>query len=73
VLLLSAQIDKDILDRYRANKWVVLRGTTEGRPTTSTYEFLRSVLGYDLALFFQTYGGRFRAELESIVRSLLSP
>jgi len=53
-VILSNQIDDDILLRYRAEKWVVMTGVT-GRNDhlSSTYDFLQDVVGYDLAGFFE--------------------
>lgn len=73
VLLLSSQIDKDLLDRYAGANWLILRGTTEGTPLDSTYLFVREIVGYDLARFFENYSERFRAEIEDVVRTLLTP
>jgi hypothetical protein len=73
VILLSTQIDRDIVERYTQAKWVILSGTIDGDATTSSYAFVKSVLGYDLAAFFERHSEEFKSELESIFRLLLSP
>ena len=73
-VILSNQIDGDILLRYRMEKWAILTGTV-GRndPLTSTFDFMRDVIGYDLAGFFERNAETLRRELESVLSALLSP
>lgn len=72
VLLLSAQIDTDLALRYAASKWAILRGTVADAPTRSTYEFCKTVLGFDLAAFFKRHSPQFKAEIEAVLKALLS-
>ena len=73
-VILSAQIDNDILLRYRAEQWAVVTGTvgTED-PLVSTYDFMKNVVGYDLAAFFQRNSETLRAEIDNVLRALLAP
>ncbi len=72
-VILSAQIDGDILERYRRRQWIVLTGRTDlNDPHASTYDFMRDVVGYDLAAFFARHSETLRAELDSVLKSLLS-
>lgn len=73
-VILSNQIDGDILLRYRAEKWAVLTGVV-GRddPLTSTYDFARQVVGYDLAGFFERNADTLRGEVDKVLRGLLTP
>jgi hypothetical protein len=73
-LILSRQIDKDILLRYRLEKWAVLTGI-EGAtdPLISTYDFMRDIIGYDLSAFFQRNNIVLRTELDFVLKSLLAP
>ena len=66
-----SQIDDDIAERYASANWLIIRGTLTGDATTSTYEFFRRVVGYDLAGFFQRHSGRLRAEIELLLGKLL--
>ena len=53
-VILSGQIDGDILSRYRLEKWAVVTGLVGANdPLSSTYDFMRDVIGYDLAASFQ--------------------
>jgi len=70
--LLSNQIDGDIVLRYRSEKWAILTGVP-GRndPLTSTYDFMRDVVGYDLAAFFARNADTLRAEVTKVLLALL--
>lgn len=72
--ILSLQIDEDIASRYRNERWVVLTGLT-GRVSAqeSFYSFCRSVLGYDLAAFFERNSGALRKEISAVLTTLLRP
>lgn len=72
VVVLSNQIDEDILRRYRAARWVVVTGTHgNDDPLTSTYDFMREVVGYDLAGFFERNARRLQSEVAQVLRTLL--
>ncbi|HEX6287678.1 MAG TPA: hypothetical protein VFZ66_00735 [Herpetosiphonaceae bacterium] len=71
LVLLSTQIDQDVALRYRQAQWLLLTGTTHGSTVSSTYAFCREVLGYDLARFYQSYTSQIKAELETVLKTLL--
>jgi hypothetical protein len=72
-IILSSQIDNDVLARYRNAKWVVLTGVSDVEGSLiSTYGFFRDVIGYDLALFFQQNSKYLRSEVEFVLKSLLT-
>jgi len=73
-VILSGQIDGDILMRYRSEKWSVITGVMgAGDPSISTYDFMRDVVGYDLAAFFERNRSILRQEIDTILNVLLSP
>ena len=73
-VILSGQIDGDVLMRYRAAKWSVLTGIVgESNPLVSTYDFMRDIVGYDLAAFFERNSVVLREEIDTILKSLLAP
>ncbi len=73
-VILSNQIDDDISRRYRAEKWVLITGVTDqDNPLTSTYDFMRDVVGYDLAGFFERNTEVLRTEVDKVLRTLLEP
>ena len=72
VVLLSNQIDGDVLARYRSAKWTVITGVLGlNDPTKSTYDFMRDVVGYDLDAFFRRNEAAIRSEVENVVSALL--
>ena len=72
--ILSGQIDSDVLMRYRAEKWSVLTGIVgTTAPLISTYDFMRDVIGYDLAAFFRRNTSTLRTEIDTILKALLAP
>ena len=73
-VILSGQIDSDILMRYRIEKWSVVTGVIGMKSSLiSTYDFLRDVIGYDLAAFFERNSSTLRVETDAILRTLLAP
>lgn len=72
--ILSAQIDSGILLRYRAEKWSVLTGVSGiNDPMLSTYDFMKDVVGYDLAAFFKRNSKLLRREIDAVLKALLTP
>lgn len=74
VVVLSNQIDEDVLRRYRSARWVVVTGTLGNDDVlTSTYDFMRDVVGYDLAAFFDRNAASLRSEIGHVLQTLLDP
>lgn len=71
--ILSAQIDADVLYRYKSEKWAVMTGA-EGvnNPVTSTYDFMRDVVGYDLASFFRRNETVLQKEIDLVLQTLFT-
>ena len=74
-VILSSQIDTDILLRYRAEKWSVITGIvgSETTPLISTYDFAREVIGYDLAAFFERNRETLKNKVNAVLKNLLDP
>lgn len=72
LIVFSAQIDNDIVERYERGKWVVLQGTAFGDNTTSTYTFMHEIIGYDLAGFFERNYQHLRTFTQNVLETLLS-
>ena len=71
LLVLSTQIDSDIVERYHIGKWFILQGQLIDSPFTSTYAFSKDIIGYDLAGFFQRSATTLQATIADILRVLL--
>lgn len=73
VIILSTQIDGDIATRYRAERWAVLIGIVGNDDAqTSTYDFMRTIISYDLQAFFERHRDLLRQEIDSVLRGLLT-
>jgi len=71
LLVLSTQIDSDVVERYRRANWLILQGQLTDSPLTSTYAFSKDILGYDLADFFARNAAILRSAIADVLRSLL--
>jgi hypothetical protein len=72
LILFSTQIDNDVVERYERGKWLVLRGTLSGDDIQSTYTFMRDIVGYDLAGFFERHVHQIKTFTQAVLESLLS-
>jgi hypothetical protein len=57
--------------RYQLAKWLLLLGYINGNSTDSIYVFVKEVLDYDLALFFQTHQQTIKTMIFGILKTLL--
>ena len=71
LLVLSTQIDNDIVERYEHAKWLILQGQLSHSPLNSTYAFTKEIIDYDLASFFQRNSPALRATIADILQILL--
>ena len=74
VLVLSTQFDNDLYIRYRAAEWAILLGSRDSGQAaclTSTYAFMKEVIGYDWAGFFERNASTLRKEIDKVLDSLL--
>ncbi|MCL2348112.1 MAG: hypothetical protein FWC50_07595 [Planctomycetaceae bacterium] len=71
IALFSQQMDSDITERYMQHHWLLLKGTLDGTPLDSIYVFMREVLEYDLADFFERNQSRIIRLMDSILEKIL--
>jgi len=70
--ILSLQIDEDIALRYTAEKWLLLTGSVStDDPHESVYAFMKAVVGYDLAAFFDRNRTAFKRRVTEVLKALL--
>ncbi len=70
--IMSNQINEVVYARYTTGNWCILMGTVEeNNPHISTFDFVKTILGYDLVGFFERNTNRLRSETESILQELL--
>ena len=73
VAILSQQIDQDIALRYTAEKWVLLTGIIgDVSSHESIYVFMRDIVGYDLAGFFERNKTVLKQEVHAVLKRLLA-
>lgn len=71
--IMSTQVNSTVRLRYTTGRWAVLTGTTVADPLTSTFAFMKDVVGYDLAGFFERNADELRAGVNEILTELLEP
>ncbi len=71
LLILSTQIDSDVVERYRRAHWLILQGQLADSPFTSTYAFSKAILEYDLADFFVRNATILQSAIADVLRVLL--
>jgi hypothetical protein len=71
LVLLSTQIDSDMTERYEHAKWLLLQGHLGGSSVRSTYAFVKKVIGYDLAGFFQHNSPALKDTITEVLQTLL--
>jgi hypothetical protein len=71
LMVMSAQIDDDIAARYRQAKWLLLQGYINTSVYTSTYDFYKNIIGFDLASFMMENQTFFQTEINKIIDQLM--
>jgi hypothetical protein len=71
--ILSTQVSEPVIQRYRSGGMLVLTGTLEDDPVSSTFAFVHQVVGYDLVGFFNRNSRVLRAEVTKTIAKLLAP
>lgn len=71
LMVMSAQIDEDITTRYKQAKWLLLQGFLGETPCSSTYDFYKDVIGFDLASFMADNQRFFQSEIHMILDQLM--
>lgn len=72
VVIVSSQVSEPVARRYRSSQLLVLTGTI-GDATTSTFTFYKTVVGYNLAAFFERNSPELRAQFGNVLKALLTP
>lgn len=71
--IFSSQIDKDIVLRYRNNRCGILVGSNSSDTSISLFSFSKSILGFDLAGFFNRNSNEIKKNMNGVLEFLLSP
>jgi hypothetical protein len=71
--VMSTQMNQNVKLTYQVGKWAILLGYVgKNDPISSTFDFLRDVVGYDLQAFFERNHQQLRTETETILKHLLA-
>ena len=71
LMVMSSQIDDDILIRYHQAKWLILQGFVGLNEYASTYDFFKTVVGFDFVDFMNSNQEFFQTEIHSILEKLM--
>lgn len=71
LMLMSAQIDDDIVSRYYMAKWAILQGTFEESPLLSTFSFFDKIIGFDFLEFMDSNKEYFRGVVRQVLIKLM--
>ena len=71
--IFSNQVSVPAIERYRNDGMIVMTGLLDGDVYRSTFTFLSEVVGYDLIAFFKRNQEEICTEVQSVVKTLLTP
>ena len=72
-VVMSGQVSEPVIKRYRSNGMLVLTGLPSPSDTENTFAFFKSIVGYDLAGFFERNKSEIQGEITAVVKALLTP
>ena len=71
LMVMSKQIDDDIVSRYNAAKWSILKGCLGTDAFESTFDFFREIIGFDFVRFMNKNQDYFQSKIQNIVEQLM--
>lgn len=71
--IISTQASASVIRRYKNAKMLVMTGVINEDDTTSTYAFMRKIVGFELDEFFKRNADAMRKRCKTILEALLSP
>ncbi len=70
-MVISSQIDDDIVTRYNTAKWAILQGFIDGSPFVSTFSFFKQVIGFDFVEFMNSNQEYFKSKILNVLEQLM--
>ena len=70
-MVMSAQIDDDIVARYNVAKWAILQGVIGTSPYASTFSFFKQVIGFDFVEFMNNNQEYFKEKIQHVLEQLM--
>lgn len=71
LMVMSAQIDDDIVARYNVAKWAILQGYIDTAAMTSTFAFFEQVIGFDFVQFMNVNQEYFKEKIQYVLEQLM--
>lgn len=71
LMVMSSQIDDDIVTRYNQAKWLILKGYVNASEYNSTFDFFKNIIGFDFAQFMSVNQDFFKCETTKILEELM--
>lgn len=71
LMVMSAQIDDDIVARYNVAKWAILQGYIGTSATASTFTFFKQVIGFDFVQFMNDNQEYFKEKIQHVLEQLM--
>ena len=71
LMVMSAQIDDDIVARYHAAKWAILQGYIGTSPMASTFGFFEQVIGFNFIQFMDNNQNYFKEKIKLVLEQLM--
>lgn len=71
LMVMSSQIDDDIVIRYKQAKWQILQGYVGMDAYSSTFDFFKEIIGFDFVEFMTTNQEFFQEEMKKILSGLM--
>lgn len=71
LMVMSSQIDEDIVTRYNIAKWAILQGIVGTTSINSTFTFFSQVIGFDFIDFMDRNQQYFQENIASILYQLM--
>ena len=71
LMVMSTQIDDDIVTRYNVAKWTILQGFVGTSPYASTFSFFKQVIGFDFIEFMNNNQEYFKGKIQYVLEQLM--
>ena len=71
LMVMSAQIDDDIVARYNVAKWAILQGYIGTSTLASTFTFFNQVIGFDFVQFMNENQEYFKEKIQHVLEQLM--
>ena len=71
LMVMSSQIDDDIVTRYNQAKWLILEGYLNASEYTSTFNFFENIVGFNFSEFMSNNQDYFKKETHKILQDLM--